>query len=427
MKTKFEIILKLSGFPVDDAKTLFKQALAADKTFWQNEKKWDIFNYHYNNNDFYRKFVGTQFSEWSDIPIIRRKDLKGDFLSKMPSILSTKNLYKSSTSGSSGDPLFFARDPLTHALVWENARYKYSQAGISLNDKQARMFGMSKEIKDIIKNRLKDWVSNRYRFNVFDLSDHALEKWIKIFKKGKFKYIYGYTNSLVIFAQYFIQRNLTLKSIVNSLKCCIITSEVCTANDAQTMRDGFGIPIFNEYGSSELGIMGFKQNDIWTASDELLYFEVLDNNDNPKADGEIGHLTCTALFNKATPFIRYQLGDLAAIRRKDGKTEILEVMGSLNDLAILPSGRKVPGISFYFVAQNLVESSHNIKEFLFRQTKYGFFFEYVSDKTISNDDLKKINRGVSLHLNEDIKISAIKVEELQRGKNGKFKHFIYQV
>jgi len=427
MRPNFNTILKLSGFPVDEAYIVYKEALKTDKISWQNDKKWEIFKFHYENNQFYKQFAGNGFSNWNDIPVIRRKDLKGDFISKIPSELTRKKLYVSSTSGSSGDPLFFARDPLTHALVWENVSYILGQVGVSLNDYQARMFGMSRKMSDIIKNRLKDRLSNRYRFNVFDVSDEALAGWIKQFQRKKFKYIYGYTNSLVLFAQYLINCNYTLKSLVPSLKCCIITSEVCTNKDEETLRKGLGIPVFNEYGSSELGVMGFKKNDFWDTSNELIYYEVLDENDNILPDGELGFLTCTSLFNKATPFIRYQLGDLASIRRNGAQTQITDIKGSLNDLAILPSGKKVPGISFYFVVQDIIESSNNIKEFLFRQTPDGFNFEYVSDNSISDTDFNKIKKSVSLHLKEEINLSAVKTDKLQRGKNGKFKHFISSI
>jgi len=427
MVLDFNKILNLSGFPVEEAKSIFNAVLEKDKTAWQDEKRKEIFNFHYQNNEFYRNLVKKEITEWNDVPVIRRNDLKGDFLSKIPKVINSKKLYISNTSGSSGSPLFFARDPLTHALVWENVLYCYNQAGLSLEDKQARMFGMSRKKLDKAKARLKDWLSYRYRFDIFDLSDKALNSWVEHFKRGNFKFIYGYSNTLVVFAHYLINNNIILKTIAPKLKCCIVTSEVCTDIDAEILKKGFGIPIYNEYGSAELGIIGFKKTDHRYASDELLYLEVLDKNDNILPDGEIGILTCTSLFNKATPFIRYQLGDLASIRRFDGKTEILKVAGSLNDLAILPSGKKVPGIAFYFVAQELVESSHNVKEFLFRQTPEGFNFEYVADKAIADDDLNKIKKAIILFLKEDINISAVKSEKLLRGKNGKFKHFISSI
>jgi phenylacetate-CoA ligase len=423
----FSTILKLSGFPVEEAKTLFKQALSADKASWQDEKRWEIFKFHYQNNDFYRNFVGKEITDWKDIPVIRGKDLIGNYLSKMPAQTNPKKLYKSSTSGSTGTPLVFARDPLTHALVWENVRFLYNQAGITLDDRQARIFGMSKKLTGKVKARIKDMFSNRYRFDVFDLSDEALAKWVQLFKNEKFKYIYGYTNTLVVFAKYLINHNQTLKSVASLLKCCIITSEVCSEKDAQLLRKGFGIPVFNEYGSSELGIMGFKEFDYWKTSDELLFYEVLDENDNILPDGETGLLTCTSFFNKATPFIRYQLGDLASIRKSDGQTIIIEIMGRLNDLAILPSGRKTPGLSFYFVAQDQQEALQNIKEYIFRQTTEGFNFEYISDNQISDEDFNKIKKSVIRHLGEEINLSSVKVEKLERGKSGKFKQFISSI
>jgi phenylacetate-CoA ligase len=141
----------------------------------------------------------------------------------------------------------------------------------------------------------------------------------------------------------------------------------------------------------------------------------------------MGFLTGTDLFNKSTPFIRYQVGDLAAIRRKDGHTQIVELMGRTNDLAILPSGRKIPGFSFYFVVLNVVDTLSNVKEFLFRQTSEGFNFEYVADKPLSNNDCLKIKNTIDLHFKENFKVTAVKVEKLERGKSGKFKQFISEV
>ncbi|MCL2073420.1 MAG: hypothetical protein FWH18_05855 [Marinilabiliaceae bacterium] len=438
MKPKFNTILKLTGFPIEEAQKIFNEALETDKTIWQNEKKWEIFKYHFNNNNYYNNFVGKEVSDWNDIPVFRPKDLKGNYFSKIPAKITTQKMYTGSTSGSSGSALVFVRDALSHALVWENVRHCYNQAEISLDDRQARMFGMSKKPLDIAKNRIKDWLSNRYRFDIFNLSDTALDEWVRHFKRGKFKYLYGYTNSLVVFAQYFINRKYTLKSIAPSVKCCIITAEFCTDRDAKILLDGFGIPLFNEYGTSELGIMGFKthqnqydaeytKEEFWNCADELLYYEVLDDNDKPVTDGEMGLLTCTSLFNKATPFIRYQAGDLAIIKRENPRTIITQLMGRTNDLALLPSGRKIPGLSFYFVELNVIDVLQNVKEFIFRQTNDGFSFEYVSEKDITEGDFLKIKKNIELHLKEEITLTAVKVDKIERGKSGKFKHFISEI
>ncbi|ASB48297.1 phenylacetate--CoA ligase family protein [Alkalitalea saponilacus] len=428
MGIDFFRVLKILGFPVKEACDLFSQIpFEGDLLQWQREKADEIFRFHYKENEFYRKFVGSEPEEWTKIPVIKRADLKGDFKGKLPASVRNQKLYLSSTSGSSGDPLFFARDRLSHALVWLNVEHLYNQAGLSVNFRQARMFGISRQPVGRMKARFKDYLSNRYRFNVFDLSDEAFEKWVQKFKKGRFTYIYGYTNSLVTFARFLQNSNLVLADVAKSLRACIVTSEVCTEKDAQTLREALGVPVYNEYGSSELGVMGFKQNGFWHGSDGLLFYEVLDENDEVVADGEPGYLTCTALFNRATPFIRYRIGDLAVINKSSGITQIEQVMGSLNDMALLPSGKRVPGISFYFVAEELIDRTEVVKEFLFRQTPEGFEFEYVASRDLNNVEFDALKRGFDAIVDDEAALILKRVEELQRGSNGKFKHFISEL
>lgn len=425
MRIDFFRVLKMLKFPVEEARKEFEPATTDPS--WQINKAWEIFNFHYQHNPFYRELVGKPPLRWEDLPVITRNHLKGDFTTKLPSGLNPKNLYCSSTSGSSGDPLYFARDRMSHALVWLNVEHLYNSAGISVNNRQARMFGISQKPVAKLKARLKDFLSNRYRFNVFDLSDEGLLKWETRFRRDKFTYIYGYTNSLVAFAKYLKNKDLTLKSISPSLKGCIVTSEVCTDKDAATISEAFGIPVYNEYGSSELGVMGFKTDGYWIGSDSLIKYEVLDENNNPVPEGQAGYLTCTALFNKATPFIRYRIGDLASIRHVNGQTHIETIMGSLNDMAILPSGKKVPGISFYFVAEPLLSKAPFIKEFLVRQTKEWFEFEYVAERELSASDIAILTKSFDSMLEKDIPLKTLRVEKLQRGRNGKFKHFISEI
>jgi phenylacetate-CoA ligase len=99
-------------------------------------------------------------------------------------------------------------------------------------------------------------------------------------------------------------------------------------------------------------------------------------------------------------------------------------MGSLNDQAILPSGKKVPGISFYFVAQELLESSFKVKEFLFRQKDGVFIFEYVADEDLTDAEFLKLKKGLIGTLGQGLQLQTKRVSALQRGASGKFKHFI---
>ena len=66
---------------------------------------------------------------------------------------------------------------------------------------------------------------------VFDLSDEMLGNFLEKFRQEKFDYVYGYTNSIVLFARYLIRENVILKNVCPVLKICICTSENCTEED----------------------------------------------------------------------------------------------------------------------------------------------------------------------------------------------------
>src|SRR5690606_37751712 len=123
--------------------------------------------------------------------------------------------------------------------------------------KQARFYGIPKELLANKKEVFKDGFMNRQRFSVFDLSDKALDGFIKRFHHTGFNYVYGYTNSLVMFARYLLSKQLTLKEITPSLKICICTSETCTPEDHAILEQAFGVPAIREYGVSETCLTAF--------------------------------------------------------------------------------------------------------------------------------------------------------------------------
>jgi phenylacetate-CoA ligase len=154
-----------------------------------------------------------------------------------------------------------------------------------------------------------------------------------------------------------------LKDICPSLECCIITSEVCTKEDEILLNKAFGITIINEYGSSEIGLIAFpdKENR-WLVTHEDLFVEILDDNDLPVAEGEKGRIIVTSLYNKAMPFIRYELGDIASVKEEAGVKVLQQLHGRLNDTIRLPSGRVMPGATLHYASKELMNNVIGLKE-----------------------------------------------------------------
>jgi len=97
-------------------------------------------------------------------------------------------------------------------------------------------------------------------------------------------------------------------------------------------------------------------------------------------------------------------------------------------MILLPSGKKSPGLTFYYISRSILESSGSLKEFIIRQTsKNTFIFDIVSDNDLSNKEIEKIKDKMDTYLEPGLKIIINRVELIKRPKSGKIKHFFSEV
>ena len=395
-----------------------------------NQKKMEIVEYHLKHNKSYQEFVGKKsFDNWDELPIMTKKEFQKPLLERLSEGFTTSNVYVNKTSGSSGDPFIFAKDKFCHALTWSNIIYRFGWFGIDFNSSlQARFYGIPLDFIGNKKERIKDILSHRYRFTIFDLSDAVLEKVLLKFQNKKFDYINGYTSSIVLFAKFLQKKNIVLTSVCPTIKCCIVTSEMLFDDDKMLLEKQFGVPVVNEYGASELDLIAFQNPEgEWQVNSETLFVEVLDEDNNVLPNGEEGRIVITSLYNKAHPFIRYDIGDVGILDEKSTskKPVLKKLIGRTNDIAVLPSGKKSPGLTFYYVTKSIIEDDGNVKEFVVKQTKIDTFdIEYVSELELTEVQIQQIEKAISMYLESDLTFSFTRKEKLERSKSGKLKQFV---
>ena len=420
-------ILKLKRYPYDRALNDLDHVQSmsiSDLKSWQDEQKWDIAKYHYHNNPFYRSIIGNLPESWIEIPSIDKSHLTNgkDIFSLLSDEYRYKRkLYISNTSGSSGHPFYFAKDKYAHARTWAYIDRRYSDLGLSLSDKQARFYGIPLNFKSYVTEKTKDYLMNRVRFPVMDLSDGSINKMIEQFKKYSFIYIYGYAQSLVFFINYLSRNNINIKEICPTLRVIISTSEMLSIDEKENMESITNLPVYNEYGASETGYMAtWNQKGYWDSCDENIYIEVDSN----------GELLVTDLFNRAMPFIRYRIGDMAELDVSNrNRTKIINLLGRTNDLIKLPSGKKAAGLTFYYISRSLLESSNiKIHEFIIRQTALdAFSFDIVSEDKITKKNIIDINDDAIRYLEPGITIDINQVDSIVRPEGRKIQHFYSEI
>ena len=429
----FNIVLYLKGFNIRYAQAELRKIQMLDIISFKEDmerKKWEQFKFHLENNKFYNNFINNRIViEWSDIPLLSKKEIQKPLRYILTDGYEKKSLFKNSTSGSTGKPFYFAKDKLAHSMTWALIIHRYKVHGIEYGKSlQARFYGIPLSGYKYYVEKVKDFISSRVRFPVFDLSEKVLDKYIKLFSSRPFEYINGYTASLVFFANHCIKRSVVLKEICPTLKICIPTSEICTLEDREILQKGFGVKIVNEYGCAEMDILAIEDADgDWITSNENVFIEIVDENNNPLPNGQTGKILLTSLYNKAIPLIRYEVGDLGALSMNSkGKYNVLQnLSGRINDFAIMPNGRKVPALTFYYVTKTLIKEYLKVNEFVIKQIKLNeFIVEYSSEKEF-DDKIKKIVKiAFDNYLEPGLHVRFSKVENIERGKSGKFKQFI---
>ena len=428
----FDLTLRFNGFPIKRAKLALKDIQQKNEVDFELhivQKKQEIVAYHLKHNSFYKTLVkNIRTSDWNNVPVMTKRDLQQPLDKRLSDGFTIKNVYVNKTSGSSGDPFVFAKDKFCHAMTWAVIQDRFSWYNLDFNSsKQARFYGIPLDTTGYYRERFKDTLSKRFRFSVFDLSDTAFKKHLNTFQSTKFDYINGYTSSIVQFAKFLKRENIILKSVCTTLKACVVTSEMLFEDDKKLMEIQFGIPVINEYGASELDLIAFENpNNEWQINSETLFVEILDDNNNPLPLGEEGRIIITSLYNKAHPFIRYDIGDIGNLSKESTtrKSILKKLIGRTNDIADLPSGKKAAGLTFYYITKSIIEDDGNVKEFIIKQlTKETFKINYVSAEEISEANIKRIKIEMENYLEKGLNIQFERQNQLQRSKSGKLKQF----
>ena len=425
-------IFKLNGYDIKHAILNYNNILNKnddDFILWKNEQKWKIANYHFKNNPLYKdKITNSLPSQWEELPILTKKDFQSEKNYLVSKYYQNKSIYTSSTSGYSGTPISIYKNKFAHSMTWANILYHYNNYELKLRSKQARFYGIPLSQHKFYYEKLKDFLFNRDRFTVFDLSDNKMELFLNLFKNKKYMYIYGYANSLYTFAQFLLNKGVVLNHVCPSLKCCISTSEMLNPEMRTVMNQAFGynVNIINEYGASELGIIAFEYDHQLFVSEQNVFVEVDYSNDT------FGKILVTDLFNQAMPIIRYEIGDLGSLstvfyRGRERKV-LSTLMGRTNDLIKLKNGRRIAGFTFYYVLLAIFdqfEIKNEIKNFMIRQIEYdAFILDVVTIKRLSLEKEKKIIQIIQNYLNDlTIKIDFNYIDSFSYQLSGKMKHF----
>ena len=431
------IILKSYGYDINKSLNHLRYLKAlSENLFWdeQSKKRDKIIKHHISHTTWYRNFFDPDKKiDWSMIPILTKSDLQIYSSQYNHSVLHNYRYYSSNTSGSSGNPLHFIKNKYCHSLAWAKILTSYAALNISRYDKEARFFGHVKgERLTLLYENIKDIFLNRKRLDIFNLSDDNFQIMINHLIKNKFDYIYGYTNVIRELSKYILQNGLSpLKEYCSTLKSCIVTAEMCYDIDRDMIERALGIPVYIEYGCSETSIIAIDNRDKKLGiSTDRIWVEIVDDNNKLLEYGNVGKIIITDLYNEIFPIIRYEIGDYGSIERSDKYPYLFlkNLVGRISDMILLPSGRKAPGLTFYYISRSIIEKSDAIKEFrIIQKSLDTFVFQIVGTQNIDYSLRKQIYIETEKYLEPGLTIKFEICDSIQNKYSDKIQHFFSEI
>jgi phenylacetate-CoA ligase len=298
----------------------------------------------------------TSFEEFHDVPLLKKKDIRENFKDMIALNCDQRNLFRQTTSGSTGEPVTTLRDRRTEAIVSASGLRFRRYSGQDVGVKYGQIWGRSPYLVEAntsrrsflkkLKKVIKDLTEPILFLSAYDMSEANMEIFAKTLQTEKVPILVGYANPVYFFAQFVRERKIRL-----TFKSVRTVSEVLDIHQRKLIENVFDCKVFNTYGNRENGLIAAEcdQHSGFHMNAENLYIEILDAAGNPVKGEETGEIAVTDLNNYGMPLLRYMTGDRAHFVKEPcrcgrGLPLMGEISGRIIDMIALSDGEFIDGL-----------------------------------------------------------------------------------
>jgi phenylacetate-CoA ligase len=273
------------------------------------------------------------------LPILTKAIIKKEGIERFTSsTFPKKQIIISSSSGSTGEPLFYytTKDAYSMNLA-ANLRGWYWM-NYRLGDKYAKLSQNTR--KNLIK-RLQDKMNCNLYLTTNPLTDSNFEFILKEIEQYKPKVIRCYPDPLLFLARH----KQSHREFSYQPQSITTTGNTLHPETRAEIENSFGCKIFDSYNcEGNSTVFECPTHTCYHSTEEYGISEVIDDKGNNITNG-VGRLISTDLWNLAHPFIRYDTQDFIEIEdtpcicgRKH--LRINKILGRDNEVLIMDTGRR---------------------------------------------------------------------------------------
>jgi phenylacetate-CoA ligase len=407
----------------------------------QRKKLFKLIKYADQNIPYYKKMIkeyNIQFSEdtiFDDIkkfPILTKDIIRNNFdeLYKF----RDNTYYRNTSGGSTGEPVIFYQD--RNYLEWEIAtKILFNEwAGRKIGEPMVKLWGSLRDVLsggEGFKGYLKQQLYGVIVLPSYRMKEKDMYKYVQGINNIKPGLILAYTNGIDELARFIKENCLS----IYSPRAIMTSAGVLYPEVRARIEEIFRAPIFNRYGSREVGDIGCncKKYQGLHIIPDIHYIEILDEQGKEAKPGERGEIVVTLLTNYTMPLIRYKIGDrgiLSEIECSCGRG--------------FPLLKKVEGrvrSMFRNKQGDLIDSGVFVRFFYFRDNIKQFqviqeSVEHITINLVLNDerlikviekDFMEINKAIKLIMGSETIIKYNLVDVIDSSPSGKYRYTFSRV
>lgn len=370
----------------------------------------------------------TGIADLAGLPPLTKDDIRSNLhVGLLADNVDPGELSLIKTSGSTGSPLACYVDRSQLEMRWATTLRSLEWTGYRFGDPSVRLWHQTMGLShgQAVRERLDGWLSNRLFIPAYEMTSANLADVIRRIVRHRPVLIDGYAESFNLLAQYLEARPVHCPS----LRGIMSSAQTLPANSRAIIEQAFGAPVFDKYGAREFSGIAYEcdRHQGHHVAAESYIVEIITDG-RPARPGEIGEVFVTDLNNRAMPFIRYRLGDLARAATRPlcscgrGLPLIGEVMGRTQAIIIGTNNRFLPGTMF---AHLFKDYDFAIRRFQVVQERLGAIeLRIVKGGRFSRRVLDELLATLHHFVGADMQIDVRFFDDLELVRTGKFQHSI---
>jgi phenylacetate-CoA ligase len=324
------------------------------------------------------------------------------------------------TSGSTGTPLALEVDEYTYKLAMALLVDHEEAHGVPFGAPRATFAGRMVQPANKLTPPFARYnrAENQMLFSSYHLNSDTFKWYANELERFSPWELIGYPSAISDLASYYLNSGTKVRYFP---KAVITNSETLLEWQKENIERAFNCRVYDYYGTAEYVLFaGQEAVGQYRLNPVIGITEVLNDDGQPASEGR---LIATTLTNRAMPLLRYEIGD-SGLAVSETMTESIahqlhRVDGRLDDYIEMPDGRRIGRLDHIFKGvSGLVEAQ------IVQDRLEHCIIKAVFSGSPTEEQFQLLKENFEARTASKIKVDILKVNQIPRGPNGKFKNVV---